>query len=154
MPVTFHTADIKFSLKEKKKLKLFIVEQVKLAGYKIGSLAFVFCSDVYLLDINKKFLNHDYYTDIITFPLSENEQVLEGEIYVSVDRVKENSSQFAVRGPQSKEKSNDVFESELRRVMFHGVLHLLGLKDKTKAQKTEMRKMEDKWLKKFEVDNN
>lgn len=155
MPITFHTADVKFSLKQKKELKAFIHSQIlKLSNCEIAALSFVFCSDEYLLAINKKFLNHDYYTDIITFPLSEDEQSLAGEIYISIDRVKENSLQFAVRGSQLKAKrkvSNPQFEAELNRVIFHGVLHLLGYKDKTKAQKAKMRKMENKWLKSYEL---
>ena len=152
MPITFHTADVKFSLKEKKKLKEFIRHQTLDIGHQTVNLSFVFCSDVYLLAINKKFLGHDYYTDIITFPLSENEQVLAGEIYISIDRVKDNAKKYSAhffspfKGEGARRADED---AELHRVMFHGVLHMLGYKDKTKPQKAEMRKMEDKWLGKF-----
>ncbi|MES2620057.1 MAG: rRNA maturation RNase YbeY [Bacteroidota bacterium] len=150
MPLTFHTADVKFSLKEKKKLKEFIKHQISDTGHQTVNLSFIFCSDEYLLNINKKFLNHDYYTDIITFPLSDEKDKIEAEIYISVERVKENSLQLKDRKSEirsQKSESEERFSKELHRVMFHGVLHLLGYKDKTKVQKAEMRKMEDKWLK-------
>lgn len=160
MAITFHTADIKFSLRNRIALRGFITEQIrKASNYKSINLSFVFCSDEYLLNINRQFLNHDYYTDIITFPLSNSREVLEAEIYISVDRVKENGEKFKVRSPKSEANTSDirhptsrhgqVFEHELSRVIFHGVLHLLGYKDKNKANKLKMRKMEDKWLKKF-----
>ena len=173
MPITFHTADVKFTLKQKSRLKAFIHHQIITtcpelvsgsSNRQIVNLGFIFCSDEYLRAINKKFLNHDYYTDIITFPLSDNEQVLEGEIYISIDRVRENSDKLKVISGKLKTKGGKQtqnlklktynFNTELHRVMFHGILHLLGYKDKTKAQKAEMRKMEDKWLKKFEADNS
>ena len=156
MPITFHNADIKFSLRNRTALRKFITAQ---ANQSI-KLSYIFCSDEYLLNINRQFLNHDYYTDIITFPLSEDKKHIEAEIYISIERVKENSAKFKVQNTKRKDKSNPSplgegarradGVTELHRVMFHGVLHLLGYKDKTKAQKTEMRKMEDKWLKKFE----
>ncbi|MBL0309587.1 MAG: rRNA maturation RNase YbeY [Bacteroidetes bacterium] len=170
MPIQFHNADIRFSLKQKRKIQRFIHYQITtLSNYQIGSLDFIFCSDDYLLNINHRFLKHDYYTDIITFDLSEkgdaktrDEQSLVSEIYISVDRVKENSLKFEqtkvadlkleanMRNPPSGAKRstppNQNFESELLRVIFHGVLHLLGYKDKTVKQKKEMRKMEEKWL--------
>ena len=159
MPITFHTADVKFTLKQKSKLKTFITSQLRHSNIPTFQLSIVFTSDEYLRTINKKFLNHDYYTDIITFPLSDDPKHIEGEIYISIDRVKENSLRFAVRGSQSKDKKSEIrnqksemeqsFRAELHRVMFHGVLHLLGYKDKTKAQKAQMRRMEDTWLGKF-----
>ena len=160
MPISFHTADIKFSLRNRIALRAFITNQVaKASGFKKIQLSFVFCSDEYLLNINRQFLNHDYYTDIITFPLSHSKEVLEAEIYISVDRVKENSLQFAASESKKKPKAGikdtateqTSINNELHRVIFHGVLHLLGYKDKTKANQLEMRKMEDKWLGKFTV---
>jgi rRNA maturation RNase YbeY len=100
----------------------------------------VFCSDAYLLQINKDFLNHDYYTDIITFPLEETETSVDAEIYISVDRVKDNASTLKAQ-----------FNMELQRVIFHGVLHLCGFDDKTKKQQAIMQKMEDEWIEKFEL---
>ena len=157
MPITFHHADIKFSLRNRTALRKFIAEQVNQLTNQSINLSYIFCSDEYLLNINRQFLNHDYYTDIITFPLSADKKHIDAEIYISIERVKENSSQYAVGGRQKAKPANHQspitnhqFTSELHRVMFHGVLHLLGYKDKTKAQKAEMRKMEDTWLKKFE----
>ena len=111
-------------------------------GNKCGSeVNFIFCSDDDLLEINRKHLDHDYYTDIITFDLSEKGSCkLVSDIYISVDRVKENA------------KIEQVLTSiELRRVIFHGLLHLVGYKDKTKRQEEEMRGMEEKWLSEFSI---
>ena len=100
-----------------------------------GELNLVFCSDEYLLEINKKHLNHDYYTDIITFDYSE-ENKISGDLLISIDRVKENAKTFSVS-----------FIHELNRVVIHGVLHLCGYKDKTEEEKKQMRNLENKYLK-------
>lgn len=159
--IAFQQADIKFSLRNTIAHRKFIAAQVARHVNKTRkskrrfklNLSFVFCSDEYLLNINRQFLNHDYYTDIITFPLENNEQGIESEIYISIDRVLDNSRKFAKpAGKKTKEEitiKSEAFISELDRVIFHGILHLLGYKDKTSAQKTEMRKMEDLWLKAF-----
>lgn len=162
MAITFHNADLKFALKQKKELKQFLTDMIKAAGFKRAELSFVFCSDDYLLDINRRFLNHDYYTDIITFPLGEEAESLAGEIYISIDRVKDNAAKYSrpkTRTPKSNKllpelpvwdlPPNKTKGGELYRVIFHGVLHLLGYKDKTKSQQTDMRKAEDLWLKKY-----
>lgn len=152
MAVTFHNADVKFTLKNTKELKDFIHQHINTFAPQHIRLSFVFCSDEYLLNINRQFLNHDYYTDIITFPLNETEETLEGEIYISIDRVKENAEKYGREksgiGHRTSDKK-DVYLPELQRVIFHGVLHLLGYKDKTKLQKEQMRKMEDLWLRRF-----
>ncbi len=140
MPIQFFNADNSFRLAGKTALKTYVSTRVKKEAKKDIVLTYVFCSDKYLLDINKRFLQHDYYTDIITFPLSESQEAIEGEIYVSIDRVKDNAKTLGV-----------AFSEELHRVLFHGVLHLLGFKDKTKAQQLEMRRMEDKWLKGYKT---
>ena len=116
-------------------LKAFIEKQMKKEGIIIECLQYVFCSDKYLLGINKQFLNHDYYTDIISFDLSETKGQLIGDIYISVDRVKENAK--TVKTTQG---------NELLRVIFHGALHFCGYKDKKPADAKLMRSMEDKWL--------
>ena len=103
--------------------------------YQISVLNYIFCSDEYLLGINQQYLDHDYYTDIITFDNSDQEQWIEGDIFISVDRVKENAATY--RHP---------FQSELLRVIAHGLLHLIGFQDKTDAEKKEMRKKEDACL--------
>ncbi len=167
MGVRFYCADIKFSLRNRSALKKFIEKQIrKTPNFQISkfpnsriNLSFVFCSDEYLLNINRQFLKHDYYTDIITFPLNETKEHIEAEIYISVERVRENALKFTDNGQRTtavkskiqnpKSKMEQDFRQELLRVMFHGVLHLLGYKDKTRANKLEMRKMEEAWLKLF-----
>jgi len=101
----------------------------------LGDIAFIFCSDAYLLEVNKKYLQHDYYTDIITFDYVENE-IISGDIFISVDRVKENASEY-----------NTSFENELNRILIHGVLHLLGYKDKSEKDKSLMTEKENIYLK-------
>lgn len=101
----------------------------------LAHLNYILCSDDYLLQINIEQLNHDYYTDIITFDLSEEEGVIEGDIFISVDRVKENAT-----------TNSTTFINELNRVVSHGLLHLIGFQDKTEEQKKDMRKNEDACL--------
>lgn len=101
-------------------------------GKKTGEVFFLFCSDNYLLDMNQTYLAHDTFTDIITFDLSESDDFLSGELYISLDRVIENA-----------EYQNISFIDELNRVMIHGVLHMLGFNDKTVEEQIEMRKQED-----------
>lgn len=138
MSISFNNEDIKFTLKNKTLLKRWIVSTIEKKKRKTGEIAFVFCSDEHLLEINKQYLNHDTYTDIVTFDYSKEDKKLpvSGDIFISVDRVKENSIKFS--------KS---FEDELHRVIIHGILHLLGYTDKTKLTKAEMTKQEDSCLK-------
>ena len=103
-------------------------------GYNLGELSIIFCSDEYLIDINKRHLNHDYYTDIITFNYNI-EKNLNGDLFISVDRVKDNASAF-----------NENFNMELFRVIIHGVLHLCGFNDKTTKEQKEMRQKENHYL--------
>jgi len=133
--IKFHFIETQFAFHQRKALKVFIQKIFLLEGKRAGELSFIFCDDEYLLQINRQFLSHDYYTDIITFDLSEDAESVSGEIYISINRVKENSSTF---------KSS--FTKELHRVIFHGILHLCGYKDKSKAQKSLMRALEDKYL--------
>jgi rRNA maturation RNase YbeY len=137
MPITFSEADRRLKLSNRRKLKAFIHNELsQQEGKFIDDLSYVFCSDNYLLDMNKRFLNHDYYTDIITFDMGEgSSNQLAGEIYISVDRVQDNASRLDLS-----------FNEELLRVIFHGILHLCGYKDKTKSQELEMRAAEDKYL--------
>jgi probable rRNA maturation factor len=136
--ISFHTGDIKFTLKNKTILKKWITSTIEKKKRKAGDLNFIFCSDEHLLGINKQYLNHDTYTDIITFDYSKDDpkQPVSGDIFISVERVEENAKKFS--------KS---FENELHRIIIHGTLHLLGYKDKTKLAKEEMTKEEDKSLK-------
>jgi probable rRNA maturation factor len=138
MPITFHTIDIKLPPIKKAVLKNFIANQAMKEVKKKLHVTYVFCSDDYLLNMNRQFLEHDYYTDIITFPLGETEKEIEAEIYISLDRVKDNASKFKTE-----------MLDELHRVIFHGVLHLMGYKDKSKADKETMRSKENEWLRRF-----
>jgi probable rRNA maturation factor len=127
MAITFHVEHPEFKLSNKAILKKWIQFILEQHGEKAGGIAIIFTTDDALLEINKKYLDHDYYTDIITFEHSEKEGKTEGDIFISVDRVKENAL---------KEKED--FNQELCRVIIHGVLHLLGYLDKTKKDKAAM----------------
>ena len=115
-------------------MKNWIQEVIRLNKHQTGHLSFVFCTDDYLLEVNKKFLNHDYYTDIITFDYSESNTV-SGDLIISIDRVKENALTHQCS-----------FNLELNRVIIHGVLHLLGFSDKTDDQISKMRELEGLYL--------
>lgn len=129
--IFFHSEDIDFNINNISSYINWINKLVKTEYKTIENLNFIFCSDKYLLNINKEYLNHDYYTDIITFDYC-NENIISGDIFISIDRVKENSKKFNVD-----------FLEELNRVIAHGVLHLMGYKDKKSNEKLEMTKMED-----------
>jgi rRNA maturation RNase YbeY len=135
MSISFSQADSKVTLANRVALKSFIEKRVKKEGFSIETLTYVFCSDKYLLKMNKDFLSHNYYTDIISFDLSETPGNLIGEVYISVDRVKDNAK---THGTSLKE--------ELHRVIFHGALHFCGYKDKKPTDTKKMRQMEDLWL--------
>jgi len=134
MPVRFHQI-IKTRIDNKKELKLFLEKMLSKSGQNHFELDIIFCDDQYLLDINRRFLKHDYYTDIITFDLSDSNDFLKAELYISGEMVSENAKNQLVS-----------FKNEIHRVIIHGVLHLLGYTDKTASKKVEMRKMEDIWL--------
>ena len=135
MTISFNKADATATLTNRVALKSFIEKRVKKEGLSIDSLNYVFCSDKYLLEINKQYLKHNYYTDIISFDLSEYPGKLIGEVYISVDRVKDNAKTHGAS-----------FKEELLRVIFHGALHFCGYKDKKPADAKKMRQMEDLWL--------
>lgn len=135
MSVNFHQVS-RLKLQNRKTLKAFIPQIFKKEDKVFESLTCIFCSDDYLLEVNNNFLQHDFYTDIITFDLSVSKSSPTiGEIYISVDRVKENAKSH-----------NTSFELELHRVIFHGVLHLCGYKDKTKKDALLMREKEEDCL--------
>ena len=134
-PVYFHYNNKKLLLDSKKVLRDFIGRIFLLEKKKLQRLDYIFCGDEFLLEINKNYLMHNYYTDIITFNLSENKKVITGEIYISIDRIKENALQF-----------NSSFTDEALRVIFHGALHLCGYNDKTKKEREEMLQKENKYL--------
>ena len=130
MAISFATQGILFELKNKAALKKWISAIIKLYGKKVGDIGYLFCDDEYLIEVNRTYLNHDTYTDIITFDYVEK-NVISGDIMISVERVRENATVFETS-----------FEDELHRVIIHGVLHLLGQGDKTKEEAEEMRKKE------------
>jgi len=133
--IQFFEEDIKFLLKDKRKLRNWFRATILEERGKPGTLNFIFCSDSYLLNINTSYLNHNTLTDIITFDLSEDNHSVSGDIFISIERVKENATSFKITFPQ-----------ELHRVLIHGILHLLGYKDKTPSQQKEMRSKEDYYL--------
>ena len=138
MPIQFFFAGVKIVLSERKRLKIFIETMLKRENRKLISLSIVFCTDKYLLEINRQYLGHDYYTDIVTFNLAEDSEFIEGEIYISVDRIKENALINLV-----------TTKHELHRVLLHGILHLCGYKDKLKSEKDTMTRMENHMLQKY-----
>lgn len=125
-------------LRNKSALKQFIEDILKKEGRKLYYINYIFCSDKRLIHINRQFLNHDYYTDIIAFELSSKNQSLEAEIYISTERVKDNVRNLKL-----------TFNRELLRVMIHGLLHLCGYSDKTPGQIIKMRKIEDHYLNRY-----
>jgi rRNA maturation RNase YbeY len=138
MQVQFFFADSKIAIKERKRLKVFIPAIFIKEGSILNSINYIFCSDEYLLNINREFLQHDYYTDIITFKLSQSKLPIDAEIYISIDRVKDNAKLL-----------HETIGLELHRVIFHGVLHLCGYRDKTKNEIEIMRKAENKYLRMY-----
>jgi rRNA maturation RNase YbeY len=135
--IQFFSEDIEFTLKNKGVIRKWISDTIKTEGFKkLGELSFIFCSDDYLLSINQQYLDHNTYTDIITFDNSEEEDTISGDVFISIDRIKENASAFKV------EKAD-----ELHRVMIHGVLHLCGYVDEKKEDRELMTKKEDFYLK-------
>jgi probable rRNA maturation factor len=136
--IYFHNADRICRFKKKNRLKQAIEQLFYKENKPLQRLDYIFCSDDYLLNINQQHLQHDTYTDIITFELSETAET-SGEIYISLDRVKENASNF-----------NTTNDTELLRVVFHGALHLCGYKDKTKKDSSIMRDKEDEYIQLFQ----
>ncbi|WP_163380667.1 rRNA maturation RNase YbeY [Cyclobacterium sp. SYSU L10401] len=139
MAIHFFEEGIQSKITQKRKIKLWITEIAKEKKFRIQTLNYVFCTDDYLLEINKNYLNHDTYTDIITFDQSEFEGEIEGDIYISIDRVKENSKILETK-----------YEEELLRVLIHGLLHLCGYKDKNQREKETMRREEEKAMNLFQ----
>lgn len=132
--IYFHNEDIDFELSDPLKTKRWILECISNENKSCGELNFIFCSDDYLLKINQSHLNHDTFTDIITFNYVEN-NVISGDIFISIDRIKDNANSFDV-----------AFSEELHRVIIHGVLHLIGYDDKTPSDAQEIRQKEDFYL--------
>ncbi|MXV49779.1 rRNA maturation RNase YbeY [Pedobacter sp. HMF7647] len=133
--IQFFSEDIPFILKNKGKIRQWLDTTIRHEGKHTGMLNFIFCSDSYLLNINRQYLNHDTYTDIITFDTSEEKKEISGDIFISIERVKENAVKFGV----------SEFD-EVCRIVIHGTLHLIGYKDKSKADKALMTQKEDQYL--------
>jgi probable rRNA maturation factor len=133
-PISFYFDNTTFSLRNRKRLKYFLAQIFKSKRRKLTLVCFVFSTDRKVLKINRKFLNHNFYTDVITFNLSHGRDI-EGEVYLSVDRIRENAKRFEVS-----------FSHEMHRVIFHAVLHLCGYGDKTRGEKATMRKQENRYL--------
>lgn len=133
--IDFFKEEVNFRLIRSEELKQWILKAFAAHKKKVQHVSYVFCSDKYLLSMNKKFLQHNYFTDIITFDNSTEPGKIEADIFISIDRVKANAKEF-----------NTAFKDELHRVMIHGALHLIGFDDKNSANKKKMREAEDLWL--------
>lgn len=135
--INFFQEDVSFKLTDKLKLKKWIIEAIVTEGYKLQELNYIFCSDEYLLQINQQYLDHDTFTDIITFDNSETPGEIVGDIFISIERIWENAEKFKVTKMR-----------ELQRVVIHGALHLVGYADKKPADKKLMTEKEDFYLNK------
>jgi rRNA maturation RNase YbeY len=133
--INFFEEDTNFKPKQKAQLRQWIKDTVVAEGYKLKELNYIFCSDAYLLQINQQYLDHDTFTDIVTFDNSEVEGDIVGDIFISIDRIRENGEKF---------KSGET--NELHRVIIHGALHLLGYTDKSVVTKQKMTQKEDEYL--------
>ncbi|QJW91822.1 rRNA maturation RNase YbeY [Spirosoma taeanense] len=133
--IRFFNEDVDYKLPQKQATRQWLKQQAEREGYAVGDLNYIFCSDEYVLQVNRDYLHHDYYTDIITFDQREDEAKIEGDIFISVDRVADNASQLGVPA-----------EQEMRRVLAHGLLHLCGYGDKTGEEEKQMRAKEEEWL--------
>jgi len=135
MSIHFFNEDSEFKIKKPEHIISWLKNVIEDHKFQLKDLNYIFCSDQYLLQVNQDYLNHDYFTDIITFDNSEKEDEIEGDIFISIDRVLDNSQKMGTN-----------FDTELYRVMAHGLLHLLGFDDKTNSDKTQMREKEDTCL--------
>lgn len=138
--IHFHFLVSPFYFSDRNKLKVFLTKQLEKEGKRVETINYIFCSDDYLLQINQQFLKHDTLTDIITFEHSPKGHPLLSDIYISIERVKENALVFKTS-----------FKTEIHRVIFHGALHLCGYKDKTSTEKNKMRQAEERWLEQYFV---
>ncbi|MGN6400064.1 MAG: rRNA maturation RNase YbeY [Flavisolibacter sp.] len=138
--IYFHFLIERFFFPQRNRLKDFLKRLLKEEGKKEATINYIFCADAYLWELNKTHLNHNTFTDIITFELSSKNEPLIADVYISVERVKENATTFRTS-----------FQRELHRVIFHGALHLCGYKDKTKEQSQQMRSMEELYLTRYFV---
>jgi rRNA maturation RNase YbeY len=133
--IDFFIQDISFKIPKPRKTRQWILEAIAREKKQIEHLNYIFCSDAYLLSMNEQYLNHKTLTDIITFDNSEKKGVIEGDVFISIERVKANADELSTE-----------FDDELHRVIIHGVLHLIGYSDKSAVGKAHMRKKEDAYL--------
>lgn len=141
MSIQFISEQIDFQLNKPDGYSIWLDTVFKRYGREYSDIQFIFCSDEYLLGLNKKYLGHDTYTDIITFPNHDDDQPILADIFISIDRVKDNAAHLGLS-----------FMEELKRVMVHGVLHLAGFNDKTEGEKLQMRKLESEFIGLFELE--
>ena len=137
--IFFYNEDVEYLLLKKRNIRTWLSIVAKDEGREMGEISYIFCSDDYLLHLNEQYLHANYFTDVITFDYCK-ENIVSGDIFISVDRVKENAKQY-----------KQTFFSEMLRVILHGMLHLCGYKDKTKKEETKMREKEDYYLQKFDA---
>lgn len=133
--IYFFLEEVSHTLKQKRNIRAWIIQVAENENYKVGTLNYIFTNDDLLVQLNKEYLRHFTLTDIITFDLSESAGLLCGDIYISVDRARENAKEF-----------KDSLNNEIKRLMIHGVLHLMGYKDKSRAGREQMRAKEEYYL--------
>lgn len=135
MPISFFSQGIKFSLRNRERIQKWILKVARAEKHKVHELNFIFCPDKFLLALNKKFLKHHYYTDVISFNYFKKKNILDGEIFISLPQVKRNAKKYKT-----------ALSNEIHRVIIHGVLHLCGYDDKTEKEKNKMREKENLYL--------
>jgi len=138
--IQFFSNEINFNLKNKTKIKQWISSTIAEEGFDLKDISYIFCNDEFILELNKSALQHNYFTDIITFQYNEKKEPIHSEIYISIDTVKSNAKLFNVS-----------FQKELLRVIIHGVLHCCNYNDKTKSQEKQIREKENYYLSKIEM---
>lgn len=142
MAISYQSVDVRQTIKNKRVVSQWVKESIQNENRSVGDIVIALCSDEYILETNREFLQHDYFTDIITFDYSEGEK-LSGDLLISVDTVRSNAAEYKVD-----------FENELLRVVIHGVMHLCGYKDKSEEQAKIMRQKEDYYLARFGRDRD
>jgi len=135
MAIFFSNEHVDFDLPESERVKKWITHVVRTRGKRVGEVNYIFCDDAYLIEVNRTYLDHDTYTDIITFDYVAG-NIVSGDIFISIERVRENARLF-----------DTTYEHELHRVLIHGILHLLGQGDKSETEAKEMRNLEEECLK-------
>jgi rRNA maturation RNase YbeY len=135
VPIHFHFERVGLTLKRRENLKIFINSLIISEKKRLSHLNYIFCSDKFLLEINRRYLDHDFYTDVVTFDLSSTPKEILADIFISADRIKQNAKRLKLS-----------VKEELHRVMFHGLLHLCGYNDKTEKQQKLMRRKEDFYI--------